>query len=114
MKRSSTGKQESRFAARSRNVSWRYVSSTGIWVGRQSYTTVIFFIYNRSHLLKMIPSEVEGTEVGKVSNLDWKVGDLVARHVKLHQLVHLPDLLRQGDEAVVVGDQALQVLEQAD
>ena len=62
----------------------------------------------------MIPSEVEGTEVGKVSNLDWKVGDLVAGHVELHQLVHLPDLLRQGDEAIVVGDQALQMLEEAD
>ena len=42
------------------------------------------------------------------------MGDLVAGDVELHQLVHLPDLLRQGDEAVVVGDQALQVLQEAD
>ena len=42
------------------------------------------------------------------------MGDLVAGHVQLHQLVHLADLLGQGDQPVVVGHQALQVLEKAD
>ena len=41
------------------------------------------------------------------------MGDLVAGHVQLHQLVHLADLLGQGDQPVVVGHQALQVLEKA-
>ena len=39
---------------------------------------------------------------------------LVARHVQLHQVVHLPDLLGQGDELVVVGHQTLQVGQAAD
>ena len=41
------------------------------------------------------------------------MGDLVAGHVQLHQLVHLPDLLGQGDELVVVGHEALQIDEAA-
>ena len=41
------------------------------------------------------------------------MGNLVAGHVQLHQLVHLADLLGQGDQPVVVGHQALQVLEKA-
>ena len=42
------------------------------------------------------------------------MSDLVARHVQLHQVVHLPDLLGQGDELVVVGHQTLQVGQAAD
>ena len=42
------------------------------------------------------------------------MGDLIAGHVQLHQVGHLPDLLRQGDQLVVVGHQALQIDEAAD
>ena len=41
------------------------------------------------------------------------MGDLIAGHVQLHQVGHLPDLLRQGDELVVVGHEALQIDEAA-
>ena len=42
------------------------------------------------------------------------MGDLIAGHVQLHQVGHLPDLLRQGDELVVVSHEALQIDEAAD
>ena len=37
------------------------------------------------------------------------MGDLIAGHVQLHQVGHLPDLLRQGDQLVVVGHQTLEI-----
>ena len=37
------------------------------------------------------------------------MGDLIAGHVQLHQVGHLPDLLRQGDQLVVVCHQTLQI-----
>ena len=52
-------------------------------------------------------------QVGQVSNLYWKMGNFIARDVQLHEVGHLPDLLRQGDELVVVGHETLQVDEAA-
>lgn len=42
------------------------------------------------------------------------MGNFIARDVQLHQIGHFPDLLRQGDELVVVGHEALQIDETAD
>lgn len=42
------------------------------------------------------------------------MSDLVAGHVQLHEVVHLADLLGQGDQLVVVGHQTLQVGQAAD
>ena len=53
-------------------------------------------------------------QVGQVSNLYWKMGNFIARDVQLHEVGHLPDLLRQGDELVVVSHEALQIDEAAD
>ena len=53
-------------------------------------------------------------QVGQVSNLYWKMGNFIARDVQLHEVRHLPNLLRQGDELVVVGHKALQIDEAAD
>ena len=64
------------------------------------------------NLLEVVPAQVQGAQVGQVSNLYRQVGDLVARDVQLHQLVHLADLLGKGDKAVVVGNEALQLLQQ--
>ena len=41
------------------------------------------------------------------------MGNFIARDVQLHQVGHLPDLLGQGDELVVVGHQTLQIDEAA-
>ena len=64
------------------------------------------------NLLEVVPAQVQGAQVGQVSNLYGQVGDLVARDVQLHQLVHLANLLGKGDKAVVVGNEALQLLQQ--
>ena len=41
------------------------------------------------------------------------MGNFIARDVQLHEVGHLPNLLRQGDELVVVGHEALQIDEAA-
>ena len=41
------------------------------------------------------------------------MGNFIAGDVQLHQVGHLSDLLRQGDELVVVGHEALQIDEAA-
>ena len=64
------------------------------------------------NLLEVVPAQVQGAQVGQVSNLYGQVGNLVAGDVQLHQLVHLADLLGKGDKAVVVGNEALQLLQQ--
>ena len=56
----------------------------------------------------MVPPEVERLERGQVPDLDGQVGDLVAGGVQLHEGLHPPDLLGQGDEPVVVHDEALE------
>ena len=61
----------------------------------------------------MVPAEMQWPQVGQVSNLYWKMGNLIAWDVQLHQVGHLSDLLRQGDELVVVGHETLQVDEAA-
>ena len=42
------------------------------------------------------------------------MGNFIAWNVQLHQVGHLSDLLRQGDELVVVGYEALEIDEAAD
>ena len=37
------------------------------------------------------------------------MGNFIARDVQLHEVGHLPDLLRQGDELVVVCHQTLEI-----
>ena len=56
----------------------------------------------------MISSQVEGLESSQVPDLDGQVCDLVAAGVQLHEVLHLPDLLRETDQPVVVDDQALE------
>ena len=65
------------------------------------------------NLLEMIPPQMKTPEGGEVANLDREVGDLVAADVQLHQAGHLPDLLGQADQPIVVGHQALEVDEAA-
>ena len=62
-------------------------------------------------LLEMIPSQMKTSEGGEVADLDWEVGDLVAADVELHEAGHLPNLLGQADQLVVVGHEALEVHE---
>lgn len=56
----------------------------------------------------MVPAQVERFERGEVSDLDGEVGDLVAGGVELHQRLHAADLLGEGDEPVVVHNEALE------
>ena len=61
----------------------------------------------------MVPPQMKTPEGCKVANLNRQVGNLIAADVKLHQTGHLADLLRQADQLVVVGHQALEVDEAA-
>ena len=42
------------------------------------------------------------------------MGNFIAGDVQLHQVGHLPDLLRQGDQLVVVCHQTLEIDQAAD
>ena len=56
---------------------------------------------------------MQRAQVGKITDLDRKVRDFVARDIKLHELVHLSNFFWERDKTVVVGHEALELLEQA-
>ena len=58
--------------------------------------------------LQVISSQVEWLEGGQIADLDGQVGDLVAAGVQLHEVLHLANLLRKANQAVVVHDEALE------
>ena len=60
------------------------------------------------YLLQVVPPQVERLERGEVPDLDGEVGDLVAGGVQLHEGLHPADLLGEGDEPVIVHDEALE------